>query len=158
MNFVVLGPESSGSTLIAKTIATAIGVKDYNGRFWSKSNKRGDKVCHRSLPYGGKEKHYPPLDEFKEPCKFILCTRDMNCVSLSKEKKHSELIEDIQKHNETARQMMHKLMETRNCFIWSYETFLFLREPYLQLLYEFLGIKSDYFPFLRDGNKKWVKQ
>lgn len=36
--------------------------------------------------------------------------------------------------------------------IWSYETFMFLREGYLNSLYEFIGVESEFIPNLIDAN------
>jgi len=43
------------------------------------------------------------------------------------------------------------------CFLWSYETLIYLREDYLQQLYGFLGVESDFVPpDLFDGNEKYL--
>ena len=43
-------------------------------------------------------------------------------------------------------------------FIWSYESFMFLGSDYLQNLYQFLGVESDFMPELRDANEGKVKK
>ena len=39
----------------------------------------------------------------------------------------------------------------------SYETLISLGDTYIQMLYETLGIQSDYLPEFRDGNLKYVE-
>jgi len=36
--------------------------------------------------------------------------------------------------------------------LWSYESFMFLKQDYLTLLYDFLNVDSDFMPELKDGN------
>lgn len=42
----------------------------------------------------------------------------------------------------------------QKCFIFSYESFMFLELEYLRRLYKFLGIESDFIPEIADGNKR----
>ncbi len=50
---IVIGPEGTGSKLIARTLAHALGIKnfkDWAGNGWIDNGTH--KVCHRSLPFG----------------------------------------------------------------------------------------------------------
>ena len=60
-----------------------------------------------------------------------------------------------EKRNQKARKIMIEIMQKEPFFIWSYESFMFLGEPYLKILYQWLGIKSNYMPEINDGNKKY---
>ena len=42
-------------------------------------------------------------------------------------------------------------------FFWSFETTLLYKHLYLQELYKFLGVESDYVPPIYDANKKYIK-
>jgi len=42
--------------------------------------------------------------------------------------------------------------------LWSYESFMFLKQDYLALLYNFLDVNSDFMPELKDGNVGKVVQ
>lgn len=153
-NIIVLGTESSGSTLIAVTIARALGIENYEGRQWSEENEKEDKVCHNSLPAGKEIKEWPNIDKFALPNRsFVLCTRDKNCIILAEK---SQGIKAATEQNEKAKKIMTKFLETERCFIWSYETFMFLEDAYLKILYNFLGINSTYMPKLKDGNEKYI--
>ena len=37
-------------------------------------------------------------------------------------------------------------------YILSYESMIYLGKPYLDLLYDFLGVESDFVPPIHDGN------
>mmetsp|Transcript_15363 Transcript_15363/g.19485 ORF Transcript_15363/g.19485 Transcript_15363/m.19485 type:complete len:364 (-) Transcript_15363:178-1269(-) len=43
-----------------------------------------------------------------------------------------------------------------NVVLVSYESLILLKEPYIKMLYEALGIKSNYMPTIKDGNSKYV--
>lgn len=163
---VIIGPESSGSTLIAKTCAMAIDsniAKKFNsGDILTLHNHV---VIHKSLP-----EHLPPifpdirhiiseyeLKNFK--VHVILCTRDITISQYSRIRKFLKPKNQTKEESKKARSIMLDIMETHDSwFIWSYETFMFLGELYLQRLYHFLAIESNYYPNITDGNKKSIEK
>ena len=59
-----IGPESSGSMLIAKIVTEVLGIESYgnwNAVGWI--DKGNHKVCHRSLPFGIPQK-YPDIEKW----------------------------------------------------------------------------------------------
>lgn len=177
----VHGPESSGSRLIAKIVAHVLGVHPYekwNAIGWSHGDRplgevseaaqqravaaRQDTVCHRSLPYDNAVT-YPDIDRLlamnrDAACAFILTTRDAGIVELSKRRRFRRSAEECRANRERSRELLAAVIRRKlPHFIWSYETFMYLREDYLRLLYAFLGVESDFFPpQLVDGNAKYV--
>jgi hypothetical protein len=51
---------------------------------------------------------------------------------------------------------MSSLPNGNNVVLVSYESLMMLKEPYVKMLYEALGIESNYMPSIRDGNLKYV--
>ncbi len=154
-----MGTESSGSKLIAKICSHALGIQkygDWNGNAWS--NNGLHKVYHRSLPYN-KPPLYPNIEELLSENQenheifFILTTRDKTISELSRFYKYSKPIEQSRLESFKALEIMTLILNSNNkCFIWSYETFMFLQKVYLNKLYQFLDIESDFIPELIDGN------
>ena len=171
----VIGPESSGSTLIARIISTALNSDDtWNGRGFNCCNSatcdHGNDfvfpcsdvehlVCHRSLPFMLEPK-WPPIKEWQKTydARFIICTRDTTISQLSVASRFKRKAETIVDHQNKATEIIAGLLKSEDkCFIWSYETFMCLRENYLQELFKFLNIDSDYFPeTLQDANVKYI--
>ncbi|WP_417608711.1 hypothetical protein [Owenweeksia hongkongensis] len=172
----VIGPESSGSTFIAKVISTALnGDTGWNGRGFNCCNKWDcDRengftkscsevkhlVCHRSLPFG-EISQWPPISEWEDfyDANFILCTRDASISSnsvldrMKRTQKSRNL--NLLKSTEIIKDIIGS--ESKS-MIWSYETFVLLQEAYLKQLYDFLKIKSDYLPdSIIDANSKYIK-
>ncbi len=54
------------------------------------------------------------------------------------------------------RQLSSSLPSGNNVFLVSYETLLKLKEVYIRMIYDALGIESDYVPIFKDGNEKYV--
>ncbi len=171
----VIGPEGSGSTLIAKLISTALNnTADWNGRGFNCCNEVAcDKetgyvkphkdvehlVCHRSLPFMY-DPLWPPVEEWRNEydAYFVICTRDINISKLSIIKRFGRKAATIDEHHNKARAIITNLLQThQNSFVWSYESFMFLREAYFKRLLHFLGQESNYFPeFLNDANLKYL--
>jgi len=163
----VLGPESSGSSLIARIVSANLNqhaITEYNGVNFN-AERFKHRVCHRSLPSAyRKGPNWPDIDlwltKFKDyDINFILCTRDLNISERSRRTRnfrttgrgHSE-------ESEEARRIMSDIL-TRELpsFIWSYETFMYLKVDYLRQLNRFLEIKAELLPELKDGNLKFLK-
>lgn len=179
----VVGPESSGSMLAAKIVAHVLGVRPYGewdpptgwshgdlpqGRVSDVAQKnavaaRTDTVCHRSLPHGRDADLYPDIDQWLSMngdalTRFVITTRDVNIVDRSKRKRFNRPESLCRMNRERSREWIADALRRRlPCFIWSYETLVYLREDYLRLLYAFLGVESDFVPpDLFDGNAKYV--
>jgi len=179
----VVGPESSGSMLAAKIIAHVLGVRAY-GQWnppvgWSHSDlpqghvsdvaqsnavaSRTDTICHRSLPYGRDGNSYPDLHAWLRTnrdasLRFVITTRDVSIIDQSKRARFNRPADLCRMNRERSRQWIAACVRQKlPHFIWSYETLVYLRSDYLQLLYEFLGVESDFLPpDLFDGNEKYV--
>lgn len=159
----VIGPESSGSKLIAKVCAHVLGIYEFGQWNGTGSCESGEhKVYHRSLPYGDPPK-YPDIQEWIEENKsryelyFILTTRDISISELSRHDRWSRPAELSRQQSLKAKEIMVGVMKSGfNFFIWSYETFIFLDKNYLDLLYRYLGVESDFLPELIDGNRKKI--
>jgi len=172
----IIGPESSGSTLIAKIISTALnGTDDWNGRgfnccnsascdrengFMSPCGEVKHLVCHRSLPFF-LEPEWPPIEDWKAKydASFIICTRDATIAERSVAERFKRNAKTISEQQNRANQIISELLKSESkSFIWSYETFMYLQEDYLQLLFDFLKLESDYeLKSLRDANFKYIK-
>jgi hypothetical protein len=173
----IIGPESSGSTLIAQIISAALnGDTAWSGRgfnccdsafcdrqndFSQPCSKVEHLVCHRSLPFG-LEPEWPPIEEWqsKYDAYFVLCTRDSTVSALSVKKRFQRKPNLIADHQNEAKKMITEVLRSdAKSFLWSYETFMFLNETYLQQVYCFLGLKSDYVPAeIKDANPKYIDQ
>tara|TARA_R110002050_G_scaffold80304_3_gene171796 strand:+ start:6854 stop:7471 length:618 start_codon:yes stop_codon:yes gene_type:complete len=172
----IIGPESSGSTLIAKIISAALNGDDgWNGRGFNCCNSAScdsekyfllpcrevqHLVCHRSLPFF-LNPEWPPIKEWQSAydARFVICTRDSTIAQRSVSERFERKLEIIQNHQAVARQIISDLLSSNaQNFIWSYETFMFLKEDYLQLLFAFLEIESEFAPeSLMDANLKYIK-
>ena len=161
----VIGPESSGSMLIAKIISHVLDSHKYgewNGIGWS--DKGVHKVYHRSLPYGYPSK-FPNLkdlileNEKDYDIYFILTTRDISISEVSRFNRWAKPFGRAKQESEQAREIMITVMNgVQPYFIWSYETFMFLKKEYLKSLYQFLGVESDSIPNLIDANQSKVRK
>ena len=179
----VVGPEGSGSMLAAKIVAHVLGVRSY-GHWdppvgWSHSDLsdghvsdvaqnnvvagRIDTVCHRSLPYGRAGDMYPDLDQWRSSnrdalTQFVITTRDVSIVDRSKRTRFNRPESTCRMDRERSRQWIAEVLQRKlPCFLWSYETLIYLRADYLRQLYAFVGVESDFVPpDLFDGNRKYV--
>lgn len=167
----VIGPESSGSMLIAKTLSAALGIDafgQWNGEGWSTSSGTprpdgtpGDRLCHRSLPYDLHPARWPDIDAWiteyadSHDVRFVLCTNDIFLSEQSRIDRFGKTVAECEQETARARDM---ILDVRSrdvpSMIWSYETFMLLDKSYLDDLYAFIGIQSDFMPTLRDANRK----
>lgn len=158
----VIGPEGSGSKLVARIIAHALDISpfgEWQGNGWCRSDAHI--ICHRSLPYLLPPR-YPDIGKWileyspEYDLYFVLTTRDITLSELSRVSRFGKSPDQVVHESSMARQIMAGLLSSSDCrcFIWSYETFMFLGHDYLQLLYHYLGANSDFCPELDDGNRK----
>lgn len=169
----VVGPESSGTTMIARILNMALIGQSWSGRGWNCCDDgQCDAptytapcrpvehiVCHRSLPFRDK---WPPVDEWLATydCRFIVCTRDQNIARTSQRRRWRKSPGLLDTEGEHAVAIIRQIMNSAPCFIWSYETFMLLQEPYLENLFAFLGI-SNHYPValkLTDANRKYIRR
>lgn len=156
---IVLGPESSGSKLIARVCAHVLGIRPYgewNAVGWCAGG--GHEVCHRSLPYGDPPR-FPDVESMiaehraDHDIRFVLTTRDVTLSEMSRSRRFAKPAPQLREESRRAREIMAGLLRSEwPVFIWSYETFMFLGKDYLDRLYAFLGTASDFMPDLVDGN------
>ncbi len=162
--YIITGPESSGSRFISRVIAYVLG-KDQEYNQWTgggMNGKIGDDlvILHYSQPSYRPAK-FLTLDQFHElfngyELYFIITTRDVTIVDKSKRKHFNCQKECAHIHRETSKAILSEILLNEKCFIWNYETQIYLKEAYFQMLYDFLQIKSDFFPTdLVNGNKKY---
>lgn len=155
----VIGPESSGSKLVAKICSHVLGVEEYGAWDGSAWSDRGEhKVCHRSLPYSDPPQYPDILKWIKENGEkyqlfFVITTRDITISEISRSQRWSKPFAQSDKESQQARQIIASVLDQPlPSFIWSYETFMYLQEIYLKSLYKFLGVDSEFVPTLIDGN------
>lgn len=161
----IIGPESSGSKLVARICAHVLNIVDFNewdGSAWCDMGNH--KICHRSLPYNIPPQ-FPDItkwirdneNDFK--IHFVLTTRDITISQLSRSERWSKHQEQTVRESTIAKKIMSQVMQSSfPHIIWSYETFMFLGTAYLQHLYKFLEVKSDFTPELLDGNLKRINE
>lgn len=164
---MVIGPSSTGSMLIAKTIAAALGIAEWgkwNGVQWAKPREtKGHNIFHLSIPNPNKEFYEMNLDEWARildghDLYYILTTRDENCSNLSRVNRWNLSQEKIDSDKIITRQVINTILLSKyKSMIWSYETFMFLENDYLTELWKFLEFDSNFIPPLEDGNKKYIK-
>lgn len=163
----VIGQESSGSRLVARACAHSLGIVDFddwNAIGWTHSEKAS--VCHRSLPYGTPpkfpditrwlEKYGPNNDLF-----FVITTRDVTLSDISKVEVFGKSTALVMSERHKVRAVIAQAMASGHPYTFvSYETLMFLGEPYWKELYAFLGIPlaDQKFPVLKDANEKRISE
>jgi len=155
----VIGPEASGSRLVAKTIALCEGVmdnwNDWDGTLWWKKNNKV-KIYHRSIPSGPDKfiDNIKLLTLTEENLKIVFTTRDKNISKISRNNSES-------KHNFYIEQNKQAILDAQELeipyYLFSYETFMLYKELYLKELLKFTGSPLFYIPTLIDGNKKYLR-
>lgn len=161
MNVIVTGTERSGSTFIGQSIARSLQISGsdiWNGTASCHDDKHY--VLHRSIPYGLPPIFYNVRDFLKNipNAHWVITVRDIN---ISEKARHIWPKNEHQRQCESirAREVIYEIMHRSNYyFLLSYETLMFLGNPYLNKLYNFLNIpvRNRFYPELRDGNKKYL--
>jgi hypothetical protein len=172
----IIGPESSGSTLIAKIIADVLGYPSWSGRGfnccddgqcdaengYARPCKHVERlICHRSLPF---KHHWPPIDAWNQAYsgKYIICTRDKNICRHSQHARFKWKNDNLLQEEESkVITLLDNILnnEESPTYIWSYETYLLLGKTYLNLLSDFLEIprhKFDHIKPPRNENEKYI--
>jgi hypothetical protein len=165
--WVVCGPESSGSVLIAKTISHAVGASkqfsDYSGYGYNGEIGMDNLVLHRSIPFlRPKKTHVDLLDEIEQlkqgynVINYILTTREPTVSIISKANRFGGTLAEGREDLEAAHDFFVSISKEPTCFIWSYETMQLLGSGYFERLYSFFEIESDFVPAVRDANSKYI--
>jgi len=165
--WVICGPESSGSVMVAKTVSFAIGhcnfFGEYSGYGYNSKGTCENLVLHRSIPYMRPKRFQDSLveeiaafsDKY-ERVNYSLTTRDKNCSIQSKMRRFGGSIKEAEEDYEIAVPFFERLVDDDNCFIWNYESMLLLGKPYFLRMYRFFGIKSDFVPEVYDANAPYI--
>lgn len=155
-----MGPESSGSLLTARICAQVLMDVPFDSERTEKwEDDAGNRVWRVSLP-SGPETTFVDVNQLVQDYSqthdlhFILTTRD---ITLSEYSRRGRFMRrgsyEVKRHSDRAHDIMLQIMTMDYpWYISSYETMIFLGKPYLDLMYEFLGVESDFIPSLRDGN------
>jgi len=163
--FVITGPESSGSVYISKIIAHVVGKSsfgDWPG--YGLCGQIGDDivVLHRSQPFMEWNKYFT-LDQFKEmfdgyQIYFICTTRDITISNISKVNRFGRNQQACAENLQKSRSIVAEILANQELsIIWSYETFIYLGPAYLEILYRFLNVRSNFYPDnIIDGNTKYL--
>lgn len=165
--WIVCGPESSGSVLIAKTISHAAGASkqftDYSGYGYNGEIGIDNLVLHRSIPFLRPKKNHQDLlveiNELKQSyavVNYILTTREPLISIISKTNRFGGDLDEGRRDLDDAREFFIAISKEPTCFIWSYETMLLLDAGYFECLYRFFGLQSSFVPAVRDANQKYL--
>ena len=120
------------------------------------------RVQHTSLPFG-RPSQFPDIKEWIEDDGvtsrlFILTVRD-NGISIRSKMRRADMTHDeAQGHNAEAARLLAVIASShRPHLFFSYETLVYLGHDYLQELYRFLDVESDFVPPLIDANERYLK-
>jgi hypothetical protein len=158
----IIGAESTGSTLVSRICGHVLcGAPMAKGEKALWADEQGNEVWHVSLPSGAAAS-FPDIDLWIEKYKdthdirFILTTRDITLSEYSRRGRFMRRGEaEVKDQSAKARDIMcHAMTLGYPWHIVSYETLMFLGQPYVELIYDFIGVESDFAPSLRDGNLK----
>lgn len=171
----VIGPESSGSSYIARLIGEALGYSEWNGRGFNCCNSPFcDKesgflephtpvkqvICHRSLPFG-RNRDYPPIARWRQAydTRFVICVRDRNISEQSRMLRWGRRRPYVSQ-TDNAASIINDLLQRDpcSCIVVSYEGLVLLGRPYLDKILRFLDIESgcetsDMF----DANESYIR-
>ncbi len=171
---VVVGAESSGNKLIFEILKKSDNYADDEKKmalWWDKPESIEcdvERITFRSLPHGGignGRKFVDPVAFADDAVRagydvrFVVTTRDRSIVERSKTGFHCIGNAGLAKNEmDETRKILGWLISTHGerCFLWNYETFMFLRGHYLDSLYRWLGIEMRNLPELIDGNVKYL--
>ncbi len=162
--WIIVGPESSGSKFIAKTLGSIYGIPEkWNGsQFISKNNLL---IYHRSCPFNRPKNHSQVIiDEIKLIQKYscqlnvIFTTRDTNISSSRKLARFGyEKPESLAIDQDEVKILFEFIGNSGlKFFIWNYETMILIGDKYFDLMYDFFNVSSRLHPEIIDRNKKFL--
>jgi hypothetical protein len=153
-SFLVVGLESSCTRYVSRLIALNLEIiqdfNDWDGHFEVENEHYV--VIHRSLPHGDRHNF---IESWREYDYVIICTRDIHCVTQSKQTWHQPIKYLAEQENDQGMIIMRKLLSERKCYLFSYETAWILRDVYIEGILLALGIKYSYKIPLHDINHKY---
>jgi len=150
---MIAGAERTGGCLCARAISMLLNGHDTSAWWGSGPNPSifAHRVYHHSIPYWEDQKDkwdpFPWLNEFLETHKtfYVFTTRD-NAISIrSKKSRFGKSFSLSIDENNRARKLLfdvHKKNKQR-IFWWSYETFMFFKEYYLEIFTDFIKFKIE---------------
>ena len=164
---IITGYESTGSCFTSQIISFVLGkchnFGDWDGHGWN--GEKGDDliILHRSMPHFRKPKRWfdelaaeiDGMDDYEKS--YIICTRDLNISKTSRIKRWRGSWAEYQKDDDQASEIFASLIKSQKTFIFSLETAIALKDSYYAILYEWLGVQSDFFPPIYDANAPYIK-
>lgn len=175
--FFVIGPESTGSTYMAKILNKYLNGFDWNGRGWNdklhplsdqsngfikpEGEVDGTLICHRSLPFSS---IYPPIEQWVQmyDAKFIWAVREINCSHNSRKKRWGN-DRDWLGESQYSLQYLNAIQEANYpLYYFSYEALVFTKNLYLDNFYDwvdnFIKVDERYYPSdIKDMNQQYIK-
>lgn len=167
--FVIVGPESSGTRLMARLFIAAgcYGDDDHRQRLDAvidgEKCKESPIVLRRSYPYA---KKWPELRHVKEKLEFagyqvrvVLVVRSLLFTALSNHRAmHTKsMSKALTRSTEALRCILSQLAETRAPYLWvTYESLVRRPEQELTFLFEWAGLPAPLDVEIFDGNAKYV--
>lgn len=154
----IIGPEASGSRLVARTVAVwervIESINEWDGTLIKVNEDK--RIIHRSIP-SGPHKYIIDIERLKESSsslKIIFTTRDKNISQISRQNSDEEHLKWIEENKAAIKKT--KELEI-SYFIFSYEALLLYESLYWFELLEFTKSDFIYIPRLVDGNRKYLK-
>lgn len=164
---VITGFESSGSVFLARVVSVVLGkcakFGDWSGYGWN--GEQGDDliIIHRSMPFTrNPKKWWSELEQEIEALEsyskeFIVCTRDLNISKLSRLKRFGGTLDKYHDDDRKARGIFFELLARERCFVFSLESAIALEGAYYKILFEWLGVSSNFRPNVFDANRPYIR-
>lgn len=161
--YLITGPESSGTRMVSKFVANALGVINSVDKWdghWEVSSG-GVTVYHRSLPHGERD-NFPGPEDFDSPEQIytIICTRDPEICYRSAKPRHNKNNPKVARDClNKAQKKIKEIMKSGYPFsFFSYESALLLGKDYLDWwALEHLKVKNTTNLKVENGNLKYLK-
>lgn len=156
MTIFVTGPERTTSKLAARLAANSLGVvgfKDWSGH--GTVNNKIHTIIHKSNPWSGNILNIKrELPKIRENVKFIFCSRDKTSSKYRHQfHNHEKSYED---YMEITRDNLEFVVSNNlPVFFWNYESAFMYQENYIKTYYNFLEVKCDFYPVIREVNSKY---
>jgi len=171
--YLVIGPESSGTKIVAKWIGYCIGLLDSVDDWWGfwdiESDDFTKKVCHRSFPHHLRDGyHHGSFEEWDKIYKnnpenliVIICLRDINISSISTYWGVSLAdvsFDKVLEQKEISKKYISDYLnqDKYKFVLFSYEIFCYLQNEYLKHISRKIGIECKDIS-VKNGNSKYVK-
>ena len=152
MKILIFGPESSGSAMLTRIIGKHLGL--IIGGYGSTTSP-DHTLTHTSLPSSGK---FPNIEQLVEDHDRVIITiRDNTISQLSKIQRFKKDPIEAEIENNFAREWIQRIITLNpDCYIWSYEAFIYLQDTYLEILLSWLGLQPVEYEQITDENRKYI--